>query len=114
MWRPRRIPYDIHLRARHIFECFDAGLRIICNNWPHPTTLCSQRHLHTDRILAIGIRRSDLHIIDESKIDDIDRNLRIKTALHRVPNLLVTKRRIALLGFGSLGDGLKLRLCGRA
>jgi hypothetical protein len=64
--------------------------RIFGDHRPHATARGSERHFYFDGVTTV---RSflDGQIVDETQIDDVDRNLRIETGLERGPNRLLAK-----------------------
>lgn len=83
-------------------------VRVSGDDRAHATTGGRQRHFHLEEVFARR-RLFDGEVIDETKVDDVDGNLRIETGLERGPDGLLAEfggRGRRLLGLGSVAaDG---------
>src|SRR6266508_4287732 len=86
---PRRVPDQFHVRLIDLLNRQEFVLHVLREHRPHAATRRRQRHFH---VRFVGVARADrreLAIVDQSEIDDIDRDLRVVTRLKLVPDLLL-------------------------
>ena len=73
------------------------GLGIRSNNRAHPATGSSEGHLDIDIGALIDFRKDT--VVNETEVDDVDRDLGIEDLLHLVPDLLFEGGIREALGF---------------
>ena len=90
---PLRFPHDLHIRLFDTREPQQPLLRITGNHTSHPATRRSQSHFDRDAT-ASARQRHDFHVVHQSEIDDVHRNLRVVTRTQGLPDILFRNRAV--------------------
>jgi len=89
--RPWRIPDDIDRRVAHAGELFEARFDLVADHHMRGTPLSCQGHINGDILLIVG-GSIEAHFIDQPKVYDVDRDLRVVALLERVENVNLSER----------------------
>src|SRR5690606_10397397 len=81
---PWRIPYEVHLHFFHAMNVENLAARFIGNHRDNSATGCDQCHsnFNTKFFIAQG---DDVAAIDQTQVDDVDRNFRVVAGTEHVP-----------------------------
>src|SRR5690348_5745529 len=80
--RPRRIPNHVHIDVTYSYELLDAGFYLLANGYMRWAALSCQSHIHS-HILLLVFGRVEPNAIDQSQINNVDRNFRIVAVFQR-------------------------------
>ena len=84
---PGRIPDELHVGFIHAIDRQNLALRIVRDGRPHAATGRGQRHFHFHFRSAV-ILLDQAAIVNQTEIDNVDRDFRIVTLLQLVPDVV--------------------------
>jgi hypothetical protein len=77
------------------FELLESSLDLLANHHVGGATLSRQSHIHGDILLVFG-GGLEANAVDESEVNDVDRNLRVVAILQCRQNLVLGNGRHSL------------------
>src|SRR3990170_7729634 len=95
LWRPRRVPHDLYLRLLHAGERLDLPLHVRGEIRGRGAARGGERHLDHDP------RVTDVDVVHESEVVNVDRDLRVVALLQHRDDVVLAH------GHGSFSGGIR-------